>query len=354
MLAIQKFIKENSNWEKLLSNPPYSLNIKRKDSRIIFKYSQINSDSSLEIVKEARGLILEDNTWKVIAFPFKRFFNYGESNAATIDWNSARVSSKEDGSLIKVYFYNGWKVGTSGTIDAEDAELKAGGYRNFRTLFDVAAKNSNFSFDRLDPHYTYCFELCSPFNQIVCPQMETKLYHIMTRDNRTLQEVEIDIGVEKPKEWDLKSLSDCIDTIKTFDFKQEGFVVRDKSYNRIKIKSEDYLRAHVMGNNGQLSPERIIGLIRQNEISEFISYFPSYKEIFKDIQNKINILKENLEHEAELAHEYIYLPIKEFASYANQSDKSFIWYLVYKQSDFSVKEWIKDRTSKQLAKLIKE
>ena len=107
MIQIVNFIKENPNWEKLLSSKPYSLSIKRKDSRILFKYSQIDSDPSLEIVKEARGLILEDGTWNIVAYPFKRFFNYGEPNAAAIDWTSARVQTKEDGSLIKVYFYNG-------------------------------------------------------------------------------------------------------------------------------------------------------------------------------------------------------------------------------------------------------
>ena len=62
MIKIINFIREHDNWEELLSSPPYSLSIKRKDTRILFKYSQIDSDFSLEIDREARGLILEDKT----------------------------------------------------------------------------------------------------------------------------------------------------------------------------------------------------------------------------------------------------------------------------------------------------
>lgn len=356
MLNIQEFIYKNKNWEELLSSPPYSLNIKRKDSRILFKYSQINSDASLEIVKEARGLILEDKTWEVISYPFKRFFNYGETYADPIDWKTAKVSSKEDGSLIKVYFYNGWKVGTSGTIDAEDAELSSPIYHNFRELFDVAAKNSNFNFDKLDPHFTYIFELCSRYNQVVCPQGEPKLYHIGTRDNRSLEEVLIDIGVDKPKEYRLSSLEDCIKMAKTFDYKQEGFVVVDKDWNRIKIKSEDYLRVHRLSNNTTLTIERALDLIRMNEVQEFLSYFPYYQNFIDDVKNKLNSLIKKLERiECEaFTFKCFNLLKKDFSIFANKSENPFIWYQVYNNPDFSVIKWINDLPVKKLAKMIKK
>lgn len=292
MLNIVKFIIENpNNWEELLSSPPYSLSIKRKDTRILFKYSQIESDFSLDIVKEARGLILEDETWNIVCYPFKKFFNYGEAYADKIDWKSANVTSKEDGSLIKVYYYNGeWKVGTNGTIDAEDADLVDGVYNNFRELFDAAAKNSGLDYDKLDVRYTYIFELCSPFNQIVCPQNETKIFHIGTRNNLTEKEEEIDIGVEKPKMYKLSSLEDCIAMAKTFDFTQEGFVVKDKNYNRIKVKSEDYVKVHRLANNGSITLERAIDLLKTNETDEFLNYFPQYKNYIEEISEEIEEL----------------------------------------------------------------
>lgn len=292
MLNIVKFIIENpNNWEELLSSPPYSLSIKRKDTRILFKYSQIESDFSLDIVKEARGLILEDETWNIVCYPFKKFFNYGEAYADKIDWKSATVETKEDGSLIKIYFYNDeWKIATNGTIDAEDAELQSGPYKNFRQLFDAAAEKCHFDFSKLNRYFTYCCEICSEFNIIVCPQSEMRLIHIGTRDNRTFQEIETDIGIPHPQRYTLSSLEDCIAMAKTFDFTKEGFVVKDKNYNRIKVKSEDYVKVHRLANNGSITLERVIDLLKTNETDEFFTYFPQYREYIEEISEEIDEL----------------------------------------------------------------
>ena len=105
MLNLQKFIIKNKDWKEKLSQKPYCLKISEKGNLILFKYNQIDSDFNEPIVNESRGIILEKNTWKVVAYAFDKFFNFGESYAAKIDWDSAVVEQKEDGSLIKVYFY---------------------------------------------------------------------------------------------------------------------------------------------------------------------------------------------------------------------------------------------------------
>lgn len=355
MLKIINFIREHNNWEELLSSPPYSLSIKRKDTLILFKYSQFDSDFSLEIVKEARGLILEDKTWNVVCYPFKKFFNYGEAYADEIDWKSAEVTSKEDGTLIKVYYYNGkWRVGTNSTIDAEDATLNSPYYKNFKELFDVAADNCKFDFDKLNPNYTYLMELCSCYNTIVVPYEQTKLFHIGTRNNITYKEIEVDIGVTKPQRYELYSLEDCIKMAETFDFKQEGFVVKDKNYNRIKIKSLDYLKAHRLSNNSNINIEHAIDMIRTNEIEEFLSYFPFYTDFILDTKAKIKKLVSIVNDEIKKAHNVRNLAStkKEFAIIANDSIYPFIWYNVYTNPEYTAITFINNLTSKQLAKYI--
>ena len=242
MLNLQEFIFAHENWRELLAAKPYCIKIVEEGNLVLFKYSQIDSDFFNPIVQECRGIILEKDTWRVVAYAFNKFGNFGEAYADEIDWESAVVETKEDGSLIKVYYYDGeWRVGTNGTIFAENAELNAGPYKNFRQLFDAAAEKCGLDFSRLNRYYTYIFELCSEFNQVVCPQSEIRLIHIGTRNNRTFQEVETDIGIPHPQKYALSSLEDCIAMAKTFDFTKEGFVVKDKNYNRIKVKSEDYV-----------------------------------------------------------------------------------------------------------------
>lgn len=357
MLKIINFIREHNNWEELLSSPPYSLSIKRKDTRILFKYSQINSDFSLEIVKEARGLILEDKTWNVVCYPFKKFFNYGEAYADEIDWKSAKVTSKEDGSLIKIYFYNGeWRVGTNSTIDAEDAELNSLYYKNFRELFDVAADNCELDFYRLNPDYTYLMELCSCYNTIVVPYNEPKLFHIGTRNNITCEEKEVDIGVEKPKEWALSSLNDCITMAATFDFTREGFVCRDKNYHRVKVKSEDYVRVHRLANNGSLTLERAIDLIRMNEIDEFLNYFPNYTFYINNIRNRLAAFRNDILFNVNMAliGKMECKTRKDFAATAKTFPYPVIWFKVYDSIYFDVDKWIAELSTSKLAQYLEK
>lgn len=115
--AIQEFLRANPI-DKLREHP-YFLKIRthsRYPHLCMFKYHQINSDFRNPIVREARGIILDaSNKWAVVSYPYDKFFNAGESLAAKVDWNSAKVYEKLDGSLMTLYFYdNQWHVSSSG------------------------------------------------------------------------------------------------------------------------------------------------------------------------------------------------------------------------------------------------
>lgn len=102
------FLRAQPNWEEILTSAPYSLKIQKEGDFVLFKYDQINSDFSNDFVQLCRGLILfhpDKYSWAVACHPFDKFFNYGESNAVEIDWKTAVISTKEDGSLMKVWWW---------------------------------------------------------------------------------------------------------------------------------------------------------------------------------------------------------------------------------------------------------
>lgn len=280
-------MKKNPNWEELLSNPPYSLKIKRKDNLILFNYSQIESDPSNEIVKEARGAIIEDKTFKPICVGFKRFYNIDEPYAAKIDWNSAIATSKEDGTLFFVYWYNDeWHVKTRSTFDAEEAPMDNVKFANFKKLFDyLIFFYPNFSYEKLNKNYVYCLEGCSNFNRIVIEYNIPCLFHLMTRDMSTLQEIDTEIGIPKPQMYNLNNEEEYRQLVASMPEGHEGIVVCDKNGERVKIKTPLYFQLHRMANNGNITLERVIDLIRANDTDEFLSYFPSYEEYFTKIYN---------------------------------------------------------------------
>ena len=92
---------------------------------VCFKYNQRLSPMADAAVQEARGLILdEDDNWNVVSMSFTKFFNLEEQLAAEIDWDSAVVEEKLDGSLMSLYWYDGaWQVQSSGTADASGPVL---------------------------------------------------------------------------------------------------------------------------------------------------------------------------------------------------------------------------------------
>lgn len=294
-LETLKFIEENSDWKNILTQPPYSLTIKEDDDYYLLKYNQIESDFSQRIVKECRGLILDKSNLKPVGLSFLKFHNFGEPYADTIDWTSAEIMDKIDGSKILVWYdKDKWHVSTSGTIDAYEADVSNLGF-TFGQLFDEAIDNSVLTrddfYDILNKDRCYTFELVSPKAPIVIKYPKTKIYLIGIRDKKTFDELDIykdELAryISTPERFLLYSLDECIKASEVLPPDKEGYVVRDKYFNRIKIKNPTYLYLHHLNNNGVLSLSRLLGIVEENELDEFCTYFPEWKEELEKIKEK--------------------------------------------------------------------
>jgi len=323
VLKLLDFINANPDWEDRLSKPPYHIHIKRKDGYILFKYTQrgldCTSDFSIELVRECRGIILDEaDNYTPVCVPFFKFANYGESYVDDIDWSSAQVVEKIDGSLIKVWHHNGkWRVSTNGNINAGDAIVGSDG-SSYLDVFEDARKKSKLDYGVLEPQYTYLFELISPKTQVVIPHMETKLYHIGTRNNSTLQEVDICIGVEKPKMHTLTSIEKVVETTEGLNQYHEGFVVVDKFFRRIKVKSPLYVKLHyTLGNC--TTDKNIIEIIRSGEVDEVLNYFPEHAPIFAEMRRKLEKFIVDNEGEIETIKAAGYSRRKELADHVTKA-----------------------------------
>jgi hypothetical protein len=161
---------------------------------------------------------------------------------------------------------------------------------SFGDLFLEAIENQHLDLNKLNKNYTYMFELVSPYTKVVVPYEEIAIWHIGTRDNDTLEELDTDIGIQKPQRYSLTNLSECIAAAAAFERLQEGFVVVDKNYNRIKVKSPFYVELHHTANNGNLSKVDTLSLIFNREEEEYLTYFPEKKDIIENYKNKIMYL----------------------------------------------------------------
>jgi hypothetical protein len=244
---IGKFCAEHDNWEEVLSAEPYYLKIKRDTQYIMFSYDQIRSDFNIDIVQEARGIIFREGVWKnPVCWAFNKFGNYGESYAPELDWSTAYVTEKVDGSLIKVWWEwdGGWHVSTNGTIDAYKADLGDIKFKSYGDYFEDTISKYYNSFDDfvedLDVDLTYLFELVGPYNRVVIPYEESKLYFLGARNKFSGKEYYCtsvnarSLSMDKfelPRQYPLTSINDCIDLAAAFDWEQEAFVAADASGN---------------------------------------------------------------------------------------------------------------------------
>ena len=334
-LEIVDFIKNNPDWETKLQEKPYCITISRDRmfglNLIMFKYNQIDSDFNVELVRECRGIILNEDTLEPISVPFFKFGNVGEGWVKDIDWKTASVQEKIDGSLIKVVrIGNNLLISTNGTIDAYKAPLQEQigcYYKNFGVLFESAIKNQFYdkidwdSFpvplmdkeirtacmdlfkDNILEGKTYMFELVSPFNRVVVPYKDTKAYFIGIRDNNTLKEEffanhELSKIFDCPKIFNLKTLDECIAATKELPWNEEGYVAMDSEFNRVKIKSPSYVSVHhLKGEGGTISYRRAIEIVRSNEIEEICSYFEEFRKSLDDCKDRFWKLVKETEDE---------------------------------------------------------
>lgn len=283
---ILEFIKNNPDtWEEKLNEKLIRTN--HNGDLVCFKYAT-EADFSDPLVCEARGVIIDTARLVVVCWPFDKFFNVQEKYAADIDWSSARVLEKIDGSMIKLFWYDGaWRFATSSTCDARNAVVS--GYKDL-TYADIIARAENINdipFEELNRDYTYVFELVSPLTQIVVRYEMTALFFLAARNNLTGEETDTELSqFKKPRSFALKTLDECLEAASKLNdgevIEDEGFVVVDGHHNRVKIKSPAYIAMHRMSTSKAFTVKRMAELFCSGaDFSKLAGDFPANAHIIK-------------------------------------------------------------------------
>lgn len=215
----------------------------------------------------ARGIIFDRNEGRLVAAPFKKFFNMSELQRSTTEneentmdqdrkllFDSIRdnvpfeVFNKEDGSLGIIYHYDGkWNVATRGSFNSDQAVKGE----------EILKK---YDMSRVNTELTLLVEIIYPENKIVIDYKgEEKL--VLLGANHRVKQVEVSrTFLEKTSEMTgmpivesyKYSIEQMVALQKTLPKDSEGFVVRFENGLRVKIKGEEYLRIHKL--ISQVSP----------------------------------------------------------------------------------------------------
>ena len=325
-MELLKFMNAHpNNWQELVAAEPYCLEVRQDGDYFLLKYNMIASDFNFKMVREARGSIFrynpETEEWICVCHPFDKFFNYGEKYSAVhdIDWDGAAVQQKVDGSLIKIWYdRDKWHISTNGTIDAAKAEC--GDYNFNFVVMQAISKISHF-WDSLIPTRCYMFELTSPWNHIVIRYGGIGLWYLGCRDMINDKEIEQPLelaGLLHPVVFPHHSLSECVEAAHEMGNDEEGYVVCDANYNRIKIKGDEYLRLHKIRGNGPITVLRVVEMWQEDTLDDFVAYYPEFKDFVESITNDIYHLTElcAIAYNA-ISHQPDVIERRDFARYAN-------------------------------------
>ncbi|MEM9153330.1 MAG: hypothetical protein AAGB19_23145 [Cyanobacteria bacterium P01_F01_bin.3] len=76
---------------------------------------------------------------------------------------------------------------------------------------------------------------------------------------------------------------------------QEGFIVCDANFSRIKLKSSEYVKLSHMKDGS--SYRKLLSVVVNNESAEFLAYFQELQSLFDEITEKYSKLVAMLERE---------------------------------------------------------
>ena len=293
MLEVQKYLRSGKTVEDL--EKEYSIYNRIKGNKVLLSYDQVFSPMGEKICQECRGIILEKDSWDVIACGFYKFFNLGEGAAPKIDINSAKILEKIDGSNVNQYYYENWCFSTRSVPEA-DIPNQSG--ITFADLAKLALKDMGIDYDdfcrKLNKRFTYMFELTSPMSQVYIYYPDNKLYLIGVRDIDSMQELPIEgiaaeLNLPTPQEYNFYSIEDIVKFVGSRKgTEHEGVVLKDKNFNRIKIKSDQYKDGQAVLFSLAASDRNVMRLILLDEYDDFLPKVPDY------VKTKMELYKAKL------------------------------------------------------------
>ena len=288
----------------------YFLNVFRHETYsnlVQLSYNQTMSDFSNEIVQECRGIVLDEkNNFKIISYPFNKFFNFGEKQNKKIDFKKSKIYEKHDGSMAILYFYDkNWHVGSTSRCDGSSHMCFVNESEKvipFRQLFWEIFEDLNYDLPK-DKNLCYVFEMITPRHNLVVKHKKENLILLGARNLITLKELD-PIEVVKNLNWktivpiDLNVNS--LEELKKFSEKLdpticEGYVVCDENFNRVKIKSPKYvLLSHLMFDDENSKNNQLLKILQTNEGSEFLAYFPKFQKEYDELFERYKLICDSI------------------------------------------------------------
>ena len=239
----------------------------------------------------------------LVSWPFEKFFNLHE-NPLTMDLDLTdplEIQEKMDGSLISTLFAVGegkvW-LKSKGSLFSEQATaamrlLGTSKYRHLNQFIDNRV---------LLDDYTVIMEYTAPDNRIVVGYDEPALTVLAIRDNLTGAYIPLDAYDDEPaSQFFVRDITHEVQHVNAFvegikDIQGlEGYIIKLKTGQRVKIKSEWYLKLHHIKDSIN-SPRRLFEAVVYDTVDDIRASFYDDANALKIIDAMAELVSTHYNH----------------------------------------------------------
>lgn len=296
---VKKIPHDNINYDKYLIKY-------KKDKLTIENINKVGLFRSVVIFKDNKT---DKLSIKVFSPPKSSKYNLFISDESN-KFNECYISEIVDGTMMNMFYdeyIDKWIVCTKSNIGGQ-CKFNLDSNHTFKSMFMDAFEECSLNYDSFNKTHSYSFVLKHPDNRIVTQVNKPSLVLIsvykfientvydVTNDNSTLiqtiskphtfkcNEFHELFGGEFDDEW-LQLTYVCSEKILRYDI--PGYNIYNKFGLRTKIRNLSYEHVKRMKGNGQKLLFTYLRLRNNDDLLEFLEYFPEYKEEFDSYKKRL-------------------------------------------------------------------
>lgn len=252
------------------------------------------------------GVILEKNTNNLVCMCYKRMYDISskQENISTLNYSNITVDYCEDGTVIRLYYYNNkWFTATRRCIDAKYSYWS--GLQNFDEMFWDVIEDKELFLSTLDTRETYFFVLKHTDNRIVVKNQESSLVYLGSVNNLTLTE-SFEFGYKqhnilKTEKVKLDTfncnnnvnINDLVNVSKTSS--KRGLIITTHTGVKYKLDFEEFTSLKELRGNTPYIRMRILELLSDKEkLASFMQNYNEYMMTYNMITGQLNELVRNI------------------------------------------------------------
>lgn len=292
------------------------LDVRHKGDLYLLCKNASSDVSSNDLHAQSNGIILEKDTNKVVCASQNVFSEVDDLSQFVSSLNTGqdpkqyRVEYCEDGTLIRLYHYNGtWYTSTNRCVDGKDSFWTS--QKTFDTLFWELFNREYL--ETLDQNYTYLFILLHTENRIVVRHYQNQLVYISRICNRSqittdpLYVLAEDYHhifsqngehIRRPKfigDIDIQHLSNDM----LFHPRKRGFIIKitegNDTWKSHRYDFPKYTKQKSIRGNVPDIKHRYLELLNDTEmLDQLFRLYPEHKTDFIHLRNQLHVLSKKI------------------------------------------------------------